>query len=307
MNDARYVFSTRFLDGKVHEAMRAHFRFFTILAITMLDAISLRAESYSAGGANAYVQSKDYQGLLQYATAWTKSEPDSAEAWSYLGVVNGIYLKQPDKAVAPMQQSLKLNPAQAPGWHALGVTYIQLKKYPDAVTAISKAIKLNPNQPTYYNNLAAAYAEMARWQDAFNTLNDEKDLVEKSDNAVIWYNLGNGYARLEQAAPAVDAYQHAVKLNPDWAQAWTNLGTMLQWGGNVQGAEQAYARGAQLGDPLAAQDNARLQQALAQQAAAAKSAANSNSLDAIINHVAKEQLENQMHNDGTLNIDDHLP
>jgi tetratricopeptide (TPR) repeat protein len=293
--------------AKSNEAMKANFRFCTILVITILGAISVRAESYSAGGANAYVQSKDYQGLLQYATAWTNAEPNSADAWSYLGVVYGIYLKQPDKAVAPMQQSLKLNPAQAPGWHALGVTYIQLKKYPDAVGAISKAIKLNSNQPTYYNNLAAAYAEMARWQDAFNTLNDEKDLVEQSDNAMIWYNLGNGYARLEQAAPAVDAYQHAVKLNPDWAQAWTNLGTMLQWGGNVQGAEQAYARGAQLGDPLAAQDNARLQQALAQQAAAAKSSSNTNSLDAIINHVAKEQLENQMHNDGTLNIDDHLP
>jgi predicted TPR repeat methyltransferase len=105
----------------------------------------------------------------------------------------------------------------------------------------------------------------------------------------------------------VDAYQHAVKLNPTWAQEWTNLGTMLQWGGSVQGAEQAYARGAQLGDPLAAQDNAHLQQALAQQAAAAKSAANSDSLDAVINHAAKEQLETQMHNDGTLNIDDHLP
>jgi tetratricopeptide (TPR) repeat protein len=293
--------------AKSNEAMRANFRFFTILAITILGAISVRAESYSAGGANAYVQSKDYQGLLQYATAWTKAEPDSAEAWSYLGVVYGIYLQQPDQAVAPMQQSLKLNPNQAPGWHALGVTYIQLKKYPDAVGAISKAIKLNPNQPTYYNNLAAAYAEMARWQDAFNALNDEKDRVATSDNAMIWYNLGNGYARLEQAAPAVDAYQHAVKLNPDWAQAWTNLGTMLQWGGNVQGAEQAYARGAQLGDPLAAQDNARLQQALAQQAAAAKSAANSNSIDAIINRQAKETLENQMHDDGRLNIDDHLP
>ena len=60
---------------------------------------------------------------------------------SYLGVVYGIYLKQPDKAVAPMQRSLKLNPNQAPGWHALGVTYIQLNKNADAVGAISKAIR----------------------------------------------------------------------------------------------------------------------------------------------------------------------
>src|SRR5450631_1857439 len=213
------------------------------IVCVILGCSFLQADTYSAMGANAYVQTKDYQGLLQYATAWTKAEPSNADAWSYLGATYGIYLKQPDKAVAPMQQSLELNPNQAPGWHALGVTYIQLKKNADAVGAISKAIKLNPNQPTYYNNLAVAYAEMARWQDAYNALNDEKDLAEKLDAPMVWYNLGNGYARLEQAAPAVAAYQRAVKLKPNWAQAWTNLGTMLQWGGNVQGAEQAYARG----------------------------------------------------------------
>lgn len=282
-------------------------RVLAVLVMILLGPISASAADYSAAGANAYVQSKDYQGLLHYATAWTNANPNSADAWSYLGVVYGIYLKQPDKAVSPMQRSLQLNPNQAPGWHALGVTYIQLKKNAEAVGAISKAIKLNPNQPTYYNNLAAAYAEMARWQDAFNTLNDEKDLAEKMNSAMVWYNLGNGYARLEQAAPAVAAYQHAVKLNPNWAQAWTNLGTMLQWGGNVQGAEQAYTRGAQLGDPLATQDNARLQQALAQQAAAAKNVGSRDAINAIINRQAKEQLEIQLHNEGTLNINDHLP
>lgn len=288
--------------------MKTSFRVFTILAAMMLGAIPVGAASYSAAGANAYVQSKDYQGLLHYATAWTGADPRSADAWSYLGVVYGIYLKQPDKAVTPMQRSLTLNPNQAPGWHALGVTFIQLKKYPDAVGAISKAIKLNPNQPTYYNNLAVAYADMARWQDAYNALNDERDLAEKLSDPTLWYNLGNGYARLEQAAPAVAAYQQTVKLNPNWAQAWTNLGTMLQWGGNVPAAEQAYARGAQLGDPLASQDNARLQQALAQQAAAAKSGGNpQDAISNIINRQAKEALENRLHDEGTLNINDHLP
>ena len=36
--------------AKSNEAMRANFQFFTILAITMVGAISVRAESYSAGG-----------------------------------------------------------------------------------------------------------------------------------------------------------------------------------------------------------------------------------------------------------------
>jgi tetratricopeptide (TPR) repeat protein len=259
--------------------MKAYLRLAAILAVTFVGAISAQANDYSAAGASAYVQSKDYQGLLRYATAWSRAEPNNADAWSYLGVVYGIYLKQPDK----------------------------LNEDADAVGAISHAIKLNPNQPNYYNNLAAAYAEMARWQDAFNTLNDEEPLAERLNNAAVWYKLGNGYARLEQARPTVSAYQHAIRLNPNLAQAWTNVGTMLQWGGNVQGAENAYVQGSRLGDPLAAQDNARLHQALAGQAAAAKGSANYNSLDRIINQQAKQNLENQLHNEGTLNINDHLP
>jgi hypothetical protein len=82
---------------------------------------------------------------------------------------------------------------------------------------------------------------------------------------------------------------------------------MLQWGGNVQGAENAYAQGSRLGDPLAAQNNARLRQALAAQAATAKGSANANNLDRIINQQARRNLEIQLHNDGTLNINDHLP
>jgi len=208
---------------------------------------------------------------MQYATAWTNADPDSADAWSYLGVVYGIYLKQPDKAVAPMQRSLKLNPNQAPGWHALGVTYIQLKK--NAGRGRREFRRRSSSTQISRPTTTISPSRMRRWRagrNAYNALNDEKGLAEKLDAPMVWYNLGNGYARLEQAAPAVAAYQRAVKLNPDWAQAWTNLGTMLQWGGNIQGAEQAYARGTQLGDPLAAHDNARLHQALAQHAAAAK-------------------------------------
>src|ERR1700759_2547585 len=144
-------------------------------------AFAAQAESFSATAANTFVHSKDYQGLLRYSQAWTKAEPSSAQAWSYLGVVYGIYLNQPSNAVAPMQKSLTLDPSQAPGWHALGVTFLQLKRNADAVNAISRALKLNPNQPTYYNNLAVAYSGMARWQDAFNALNDEKNIAQRLD------------------------------------------------------------------------------------------------------------------------------
>ena len=65
------------------------------------------------------------------------------------------------------------------------------------------------------------------------------------------------------------------------------------------------AQGSRLDDPLAAQDNARLQQALAAQAAAAKGHANNN--NDVIAQQAKQNLENKLHREGTLNINEHLP
>jgi hypothetical protein len=65
--------------------MKSNLRLATILAVTFFGAISAQAEDYSAAGANAYVQSRDYQGLLKYATAWSKAEPNNADALSYLG------------------------------------------------------------------------------------------------------------------------------------------------------------------------------------------------------------------------------
>jgi tetratricopeptide (TPR) repeat protein len=264
-------------------------------------------DAYSSAEANAYVQARDYDGLLQYATAWTQADPDDAAGWSYLGVVYGIYLNQPDKAVAPMKRSLALNPNQAPGWHALGVTYIQIKDYPDAIASIKKAIQLNPNQPTYWNNLAAAYSEQNNAKDAEDALGHEVALAKKLNNAQVWYTIGNGYAKMIDLEQAGQAYTQCLKINPDSGACWTNLGAILQWLGNYPAAEDAYNRGAQLGDPLASRDNEELQQAIRAQQAAASAHASSNTFAATVNMIAKQNLENQLHNEGTLNINEHLP
>lgn len=113
-------------------------------------------------------------------------------------------------------------------------------------------------------------------------------------------------ARISPSSPWKGWMQKADS-SPTHARKYSSSSVMLQSGGNVQGAENAYAQGSRLGDPLAGQDNARLQQALAAQAAAAKGSANYNSLDRIINQQAKQILENRLHNEGTLNINEHLP
>jgi tetratricopeptide (TPR) repeat protein len=234
------------------------------------------------------MRANDYNGLVQYATAWSRAEPNNPDPWAYLGMAYGLHLHQPEKAVTAINRSLQLNPKQPEGWHALGVTYVDLKQYGNAIRAIQKAIQLNPNQPTYQNNLAAAYSDEADWNDALRTLNHEEPLAERLNTAQVWYFLGNGYLRLENAPKAVPAFQHCVHLQPRLAPCWTNLGVMLEWGGNDQAALQAYARANALGDSLGGQDAARLKHAIAAQRAAASGGGNGMSAGAML-HSFRQQ------------------
>jgi tetratricopeptide (TPR) repeat protein len=277
-----------------------------IAGLFLITAGSGRAQNFSNDGANAFVQARNYQGLVQYATAWTHAQPNNPDGWAYLGSAYGMYLHQPDKAIEPMKRSIALKPDVAPAWHALGATYVQVGKYVDAIDAFNHAIKLNPNQPNYWNNLAAAYAGMAQWDKASAALDQEWPIAEKLRNVQVWFVLGNAYGQLAQPPQAIKAYRAALQLNPSAAPVWTNLGTMLQWQGDTQGAMQAYNRGASLGNDLGRKDAADLQAAINRANAAPRSDPNHN-FSVIVGQIAKQNFEAYCHNQGTLNPNEHLP
>ena len=51
---------------------------------------------------------------------------------------------------------------------------------------------------------------------------------------------GNAYLRLDQDAPAVKAFQQAIKVRPNFAQARYNLGVAYFATGNRKGAQDEY-------------------------------------------------------------------
>jgi cytochrome c-type biogenesis protein CcmH/NrfG len=58
-------------------------------------------------------------------------------------------------------------------------------------------------------------------------------------NADFWFRLGNVYARLKHPDEAVDAYQHALAIEPGHAKAWHNLGII-----RLRQAEAAFGQSA---------------------------------------------------------------
>lgn len=227
--------------------------------------------SFSPGGANRFVQRKDWNGLVRYAKSWTASEPGSAMGWYYLGSAYGIGLHDPASARAPFEKAVELNRGWSLTWNALGFTYLDLKRHGDAIRAFQHCVDQEPRKSNYWNNLAFAYSANGRRDLAVQTLQRQRAAVAGYATYTDWYNMGNGFANLDHREEAVAAFNQALRLNPRFGAAWNNLGVTQQEMGNYSGALNSYRHAGQLGDPLGNANAAALQRGLnvAQQRAGA--------------------------------------
>lgn len=74
----------------------------------------------------------------------------------------------------------------------------------------------------------------------------------KPDHAEAWFNLGTCYAGTERRADEISAYQHAIALKPDYAQAWDGLALAYAYSGQPDKAKEALLALEKLDKTLAA-------------------------------------------------------
>ena len=58
----------------------------------------------------------------------------------------------------------------------------------------------------------------------------------RPDHADAYYNMGNAYRKQDQLKGALDSYKHAVRLNPDYAKAYCNMGIAYMKQGQLKDA-----------------------------------------------------------------------
>jgi tetratricopeptide (TPR) repeat protein len=62
----------------------------------------------------------------------------------------------------------------------------------------------------------------------------------QAQKSAAWYVLGIGYAEAGQPAQAIEAYQQALRINPEYADCWNNLGITYSKSGQTAKALEAY-------------------------------------------------------------------
>jgi membrane associated rhomboid family serine protease/Tfp pilus assembly protein PilF len=120
-----------------------------------------------------------------------------------------------ERAVERLREAVKLNNRQADWWANLAEAYWRLDREAEALEAFQRGLTVDPHSAFLGSMLGhLGYRDLEAARNETAVLRFREALKVNDQEPTWWFDLGIGYARLGQDAKALDAYQHAVDLDP---------------------------------------------------------------------------------------------
>ena len=162
-----------------------------------------------------YDAAKKYDKAIAPAQKIISLEPQNEMNHYFLGLTF-FYLQRFNEAIAAFQQGLAVKPDFAAAWYQIGSSYIQQKKFKEAASAYQKFTELSPDEPSGWLSLGVCYMQLKNNEAALGPLKKTTEL--KPDNAVGWYNLALVYINLKDQYSAKEIFNRLVTLDPALAE-----------------------------------------------------------------------------------------
>lgn len=142
-------------------------------------------------------------------------------------------------AEAALRESITLDADGAYSYNALGIAYLNQRRYREAISNFQGAIERAPKWAYPNYNLAIAYQSMG---DVANAEKAFKAALERGPNyAYLHLNLGSMYMNMkDRQGDAEKELRRAIELKPDDANAYNQLGLLLQIRGDLRTAEAQF-------------------------------------------------------------------
>lgn len=155
-----------------------------------------------------------------------------------------------DQAEAIYREIVRVDSADANGWHLLGVLCCQRGRTDDAIAHLARAIAINNSAPVFYWNLAIAQRAAGQIEQAIASL--ERVVQLEPSNSDAWFHMGSMHHSAGQNDEAVVHFRRAIQLKPDAANLHNSLGSALQSAGRLDEAVSAYREATRLRPNFAA-------------------------------------------------------
>jgi tetratricopeptide (TPR) repeat protein len=187
----------------------------------------------------------DMAGGLRATQAAVRLEPENYWPHQVLGFIH-VREDRPKEALAEARAAVGIKSGDAGAQNLLAYVLNQLGQHAEALQVAQAALQYK-REPAdegwaYYNvataqeKLGRAVESKAAYTAAIRAYNQTGRTLDPDD----LYLMGNAYLRLEQDPAAVKAFQQAIKVRPNFAQARYNLGVAYFTVGNRKGAQDEY-------------------------------------------------------------------
>jgi tetratricopeptide (TPR) repeat protein len=165
---------------------------------------------------------------------------DDAHAFRSLGEIQSE-LKLNNDAAISLRRSVALQPDSPEAWFLLGNVYMAQGMADSAVSFYRLAVNLLPGEPSFLEALGGALADAGQSEEAIRILLEALRIDRQ--NPGTFARLGEIYAiRLADPEKALPFFRELVVLDPDWPNAYLNLGNVHLLLGDHQKAIEAYRR-----------------------------------------------------------------
>lgn len=127
-----------------------------------------------------------------------------------------------------------------------GIQLDKQERYNEAIQAYIKAIEIDPSDDRVWSNLAANLADETNSPDTVNLAAAQQSAISAIDRNrnqyQAWNTLGIIFSLLKQENQAIQCYQQALKIKPDYPKCLFNLGVFYNSLGQDNAAIDAYLR-----------------------------------------------------------------
>lgn len=193
-------------------------------------------------------------------TLWEDHLTDYKNGESATGLLNlsvGYFNdNQLQDAFVTLTKLLQYYPENYKGNRLLGLTYLRSEQYANAIVTLDRANTLGGAQSDIKDELGAAYFQEGLRQFESGEYANALALYSKAlenvpENVpVILNNVGYTLQKAGQLDEAIQAFQAALQLDPNYARAYINMGETYLYQENYTGARDAYQQAVTLGVTL---------------------------------------------------------
>jgi len=177
-----------------------------------------RAELYYARG--------NWTEAIAFCQKAANSEPNLAPVYVTWG--NALQARgKIEEAIGLYSRALEINPNLTEAFANLGSMFYRLGRLDEAIINYQKALSLQPEMAEVYWNLACVFRRQGKLEEANNYQQKAFSINPKLGGAQFHLKRGNKLATNGNLDGAITAWQTAIKIEPDLAEAYCKIGQLL--------------------------------------------------------------------------------